>query len=136
VHRARWQRRKSRVDDRRVVGRLPRHRMRIAGATMVAVITTVDVAAFTGTPAGAVAGTSAVGPGTNTSTSISGGLIAADRHDLQGHAHLPVTDDRAPAVEIPADHTDVDLSLLAGGEAPGVVAGLEHQVVHVAVVGV
>ena len=43
---------------------------------------------------------------------------------------------RAPAVEVAADHADVERGGLAGGEPAGVGAGLEHQVVHVLVVGV
>ena len=60
----------------------------------------------------------------------------SDRLDGHHHSHLPVSDHRAPAVEVAPDHPHVDHRRLPRREPPGVVTGLEHQVVHVGRVGV
>ena len=56
--------------------------------------------------------------------------------DREHHAHLLVADDRAPAREIAADHSDLDACGLSGREPAAVGTGVEDEVVDVLVVGV
>src|SRR5699024_2749176 len=67
---------------------------------------------------------------------LGGAAVGAAAHvDGEDHALLAVAGDRTPAVQVAADHAHVQGRALAGGEPAGVLAGFEHQVVHL-IVGV
>jgi hypothetical protein len=86
-----------------------------------------------------VTGAVGVGPGVvghRWRAGVGGGDRCSDRLDGQHHAQLLVPDDRAPAVEVASEHPEVEYRGLPGREPSGVVAGLEHEVMHVGPVGV
>ena len=60
----------------------------------------------------------------------------AGRGTVKRHAQLPVADDRAPAVQVPADQPDDETGRLARRQPAAVGAVVEDEVVHLVLVGV